>query len=940
MTTMPSKSSQGPIETETILQNAFSTQSNAPDIADPAHFLQQQIEHVDDVRKQLPREPHRQDLEELHRYFLQLAEELSPQPNSTYGSLVERSGPTARKILDQVIDLSFSTAKRLERYASGQERFSRTQTARQFGEISAALNSFLDVILSRDEPAPDPPPKPAPEPTPQPAPEPTPHPAPSEISGVSSMLRQLQADAVDGGAISDQSLRRRADDRLGHGVYVDALRNFISSPDTTTPLTIAIDGPWGSGKTSLMRMVQSELEGTSRGDQERENFSARLSRLAKFYLALPLWLLGTAVLRFDGGTNEHPRWPRIRAGFSFDATCHEEKNIQDWPRAARFWAKVSAWYEQRQPPFHPTIWFNAWKFDQEEQLWAALAVETLRQIKGRYGWIGRFIFWVQLTSRRITPLGAIGAILQRIALPLVPGVLLMLYEPYLQSITTAAGGSRPQIDALLPLGQWLLVAGGLLTAAIQAGKIVKDPFQLSVNDFLRKPDYAAKVGFLGVFEADFAHIVAVATRRHAGWKPQKLVIFIDDLDRCEPPKSVDVIEAINLLLDSERCVFVIGMDAAAVIASVDTKYEKLFEKMRQEAMDVASPGRFFLDKIIQVPFQMPAASDKHIEGLVAYLIEARASRLLALPAAKKPAERAASPVVQAGPTDGGDDSTGESSISPPAEQDRLLGGGDPADPTGRRSTPPPPNPDIASYAREDVQHAIRQGARLLADNPRQIKRFVNVFRLHVYIASQLGLFEEQTFGGQSYGLTLDRLATWVAWSIRWADLSKHLLREAQLQRSWLRDFMASLAKSLRENGSWRDLTEAQADKLPFVTSLSKSDETQAPPESLYQAVVAWVAADRARSSDHAPWLLLPWEWWLLERDFLQGVKSMESFWQRPERISRDWFKTTLLMTRVDFEAVAPLTQNGGISTPSSSGVSAKSGPADGLPSSEATSSAA
>ena len=882
MTTIPSKSSQGPMESETILQSAFSPQSSGPDMADLAHYLQQQMDRVDNLTKQLPHEFHRQTLEELQKYFLQLAEELSPDPNSTYGLLIERSGPTTRKVLDQVVDLSFSTAERLERYASGQERFSQTQTARQFGEISAALKSSLDFVLSPDKlPAK---PEPLPEPTPQSAPPPS-------TSGVSTKLRQLQSDAVDRGVISDQSLRRREDDRLGHGVYVDGLHDFIASPDTTTPLTIAIDGPWGAGKTSLMRMVQSELEGTSRGDQGRDSFSARLSRLAKFYLALPFWLLGRRLLRFNGGTNEPPRWPRIRAGFSFDATCHEEKNIHDWPRAARFWAKVSAWYEQRQPPFHPTIWFNAWKFDQEEQLWAALAVETLRQIKGRYGWIGRFIFWVQLTSRRITPLGAIGAILQRIALPLVPGVLLMLYEPYLQSITTAAGGSRPQIDALLPLGQWLLVAGGLLTAAIQAGKIVKDPFQLSVNDFLRKPDYAAKVGFLGAFEADFAQIVAVATRRHPGWKPQKLVIFIDDLDRCEPPKSVDVIEAINLLLDSDRCVFVIGMDSAAVIASVDTKYEKLFDKIRKEAMDVASPGRFFLDKIIQVPFQMPVATDKHIEGLVAYLIEARARRLQAPPPAKKPAGHAAAPVEQA----------------TPSPRDSLAGA------TGESTTPPVTGPDIASYAREDVQHAIRQGARLLADNPRQIKRFVNVFRLHVYIASQLGLFEEQTFGGQSYGLTLDRLAIWVAWSIRWADLSKHLLREAQLQRSWLRDFLASLARSLRANGSWRELTEVQADTLPFLTSLSKPEETQAPPENLYQAVVAWVAADRARSSDHAPWLLLPWEWWLLERDFLQGVKSMEQFWRRPDEIrgpdepSTDWFKTTLLMTRVDFEAVAPVT---------------------------------
>ncbi len=58
----------------------------------------------------------------------------------------------------------------------------------------------------------------------------------------------------------------------------------------------------------------------------------------------------------------------------------------------------------------------------------------------------------------------------------------------------------------------------------------------------------------------------------------------------------------------------------------------------------------------------------------------------------------------------------------------------------------------------------------------------------------------------------------------------------------------------------------------------------------------------------------------MKRDFLEGVKSMESFWRRPDGVSVDWFKTTLLMTRVDFEALARVKQAGRPSTSPNSGV--------------------
>lgn len=41
--------------------------------------------------------------------------------------------------------------------------------------------------------------------------------------------------------------------------YVEALSNIIENPENKTPITIAINGKWGSGKTSLMKTLQKRL---------------------------------------------------------------------------------------------------------------------------------------------------------------------------------------------------------------------------------------------------------------------------------------------------------------------------------------------------------------------------------------------------------------------------------------------------------------------------------------------------------------------------------------------------------------------------------------------------------------------------------------------------------------------------------------------------------
>ena len=52
-------------------------------------------------------------------------------------------------------------------------------------------------------------------------------------------------------------------DLLGFQRYAEVIAEIISAPCTNTPLTIGVFGPWGSGKTSLLKLSELCLNAKS-----------------------------------------------------------------------------------------------------------------------------------------------------------------------------------------------------------------------------------------------------------------------------------------------------------------------------------------------------------------------------------------------------------------------------------------------------------------------------------------------------------------------------------------------------------------------------------------------------------------------------------------------------------------------------------------------------
>lgn len=84
----------------------------------------------------------------------------------------------------------------------------------------------------------------------------------------------------------------------------------------------------------------------------------------------------------------------------------------------------------------------------------------------------------------------------------------------------------------------------------------------------------------------------------------KVVVFIDDLDRCLPEKAIELMEGLKVLLDMQGFVFVIGVAREIIERGIRVRYRELY---REQWEDMPFLEQDYLDKIIQFSIALPPA---------------------------------------------------------------------------------------------------------------------------------------------------------------------------------------------------------------------------------------------------------------------------------------------------------------------------------------------
>ena len=178
---------------------------------------------------------------------------------------------------------------------------------------------------------------------------------------------------------------------------------------------------------------------------------------------------------------------------------------------------------------------------------------------------------------------------------------LSMMSYFIDSLAPSGGSAARAAKSLLNVARALAVGGASVIGQADTVKTVITEAQQGTEGV--DPSRA-----LTQLKTRITKIVEETVGMH---QDDRVVVFIDDIDRLVPVKAIELLEALKVFLDIDRCVYVIACDYSVVVPGLKEKFG-VDEGVLQ--------GKSFFDKIIQVPFKMPIRRYK-VEAYVNSLLK-------------------------------------------------------------------------------------------------------------------------------------------------------------------------------------------------------------------------------------------------------------------------------------------------------------------------------
>jgi hypothetical protein len=262
-----------------------------------------------------------------------------------------------------------------------------------------------------------------------------------------------------------------------------------------------------------------------------------------------------------------------------------QRRLRDWPL-------------QRGDRPHIVCWFNAWMHDDAPHLGAALAAEVARKASRHRPIFQRLLRPLptallsprQRTRRRLA-LGLAVFILAMIVAYRLPGV----FKPS-KELSGQIRGEYGAVIATIVVAMWVMYGTLKLWGSIGE----------TAASFIADPKAEASRGSMQQVHQQLGTLIGQATmqRPEPGKTRRRLVIFVDDLERCRPPRAVEVCEIASQLLSHPGVVTILIGDMRVITASADIKYRDLELRVGQGEYAL-SYGRRYLEKMVQIQFDLP-----------------------------------------------------------------------------------------------------------------------------------------------------------------------------------------------------------------------------------------------------------------------------------------------------------------------------------------------
>jgi phospholipase C len=239
---------------------------------------------------------------------------------------------------------------------------------------------------------------------------------------------------------------------------------------------------------------------------------------------------------------------------------------------------------------------------------------------------------------------------------------------------------------------------------------------------VQSDDYRKYLGIISSVRKDFEKLDTLllagsAAVPNSSFMPiERIILYIDDLDRCPADKVFEVLQAIHLLLAFKLFVVVVGVDSRWLLRSLRVQSQVLGEKNlehteTENAHWEATPLNY-LEKIFQIPFALRPMPPKGFQNLMDNLTDQQ--KVAVEPTPTGGAGQSPSPAPGASSQAGEATASTEASKSAAALSSVSVSVFD-------------PNPEPLQL--KDCERKFMWKLHRLFPSPRAAKRFVNIYRL-------------------------------------------------------------------------------------------------------------------------------------------------------------------------------------------------------------------
>ena len=297
----------------------------------------------------------------------------------------------------------------------------------------------------------------------------------------------------------------------------------------------------------------------------------------------------------------------------------------------------------------PCVWFNAWHHQNETHLFAAL-MESIRlnaTVPRSLRGVGRsFGFRIRLIWQRCqsTPL-SVFLFLTFVSIGVYALIVILGQQIELDSVswTTLFTFDSPADWKVFIHDRWPLSIPPTFLFLIWKGRwnplrafgVTPASLVRASTAWIKFPHFRDRLSFRDQFGRAFGEVCeAFGSRR--------LVIIIDDLDRCRPEQVVEILEAVNFLTSRGDCFVLLGIDESQVEHAVGLCYRDIAEEMEREATEQESRedkdngktdntaggmnetdkynarqfyARLYLKKLINLKVKVPIVDDQDLSSL-------------------------------------------------------------------------------------------------------------------------------------------------------------------------------------------------------------------------------------------------------------------------------------------------------------------------------------